>query len=173
MSTTILDEGAEWYAIRTKRKEEARAEVNLKSWQVQTFAPKLRELCSSGYSGHYVNKPLFSSYIFARFNATRQLHNINYTRGVQNVVSFGGNPIPIDDVIIDFIKDRVDEHGFVRLGEELKRGDKVTVKFGPLKSLVGIFQKRIKETDRVKILLDAVSYQNHVLIDREMIERVN
>ena len=167
-----LDNGVEWYAIRTKPKEEERADINLRTSQVQTFAPKLRELCS-GYGGRYVIKPLFSSYIFARFNVLKQLHNIKYTRGVQNVVSCGDTPIPIDDKVIDLIKDRIGENGFIRLGEELKYGDKVTIKFGPLKSLVGIFEKRIKATDRVKILLDAVSYQSHVLIDREMIERVN
>jgi transcriptional antiterminator RfaH len=171
--TAALDNGVEWYAIRTKPKEEERADINLRTWQVQTFAPKLRELCPSGYGGRYVSKPLFSSYIFARFNARKQLHNIKYTRGVQNVVSFGDRPIPIDDNVIDLIKDRIDKDGFIRLGEELHYGDKVTIKFGPLKNLVGIFQKRIKETERVKILLDAVSYQSHVLIDREMIARMN
>lgn len=170
--TATLDNSVEWYAIRTNPKEEERADINLRTWQVQTFAPKLRELCS-GYGGRYVSKPLFSSYIFARFNARKQLHNIKYTRGVQNVVSFGDRPIPIDDKVIDLIKDRIGEDGFIKLGEELKYGDKVTIKFGPLKSLVGIFEKRIKETERVKILLDAVSYQSHLLIDREMIERVN
>ena len=168
-----LNNSVEWYAIRTKPKEEERADINLRTWQVQTFAPKLRERSASGYGGRYVSKPLFSSYIFARFNARKQLHNIKYTRGVQNVVSFGDRPIPIDDEVIDLIKERVDEDGFIRLGEELQYGDKVTIKFGPLKNLVGIFQKRIKETERVKILLDAVSYQSHVLIDREMIARIN
>jgi transcriptional antiterminator RfaH len=172
MSEAAFNDDAEWYAVRTKRNEEARAEFNLRGRQVQTFAPKLRELSTSDYGGgHYVSKPLFTSYIFARFNLRRQLHDINYTRGVRCVVSFGGNPIPIDDKIIDLIKERIDDDGFVRLGEELTRGDRVTIKFGPLKSLVGIFQKKIKETDRVKILLNAVSYQNHVLLDRDMIEK--
>ncbi len=171
--TAASNNGVEWYAIRTKPKEEDRADINLRTWQVQTFAPKLRELCTSGYGGHYLSKPLFSSYIFARFNARKQLHNVKYTRGVQNVVSFGDRPIPIDNEVIDLIKDRIGKDGFIKLGEELQYGDRVTIKSGPLKSLVGIFQKRIKETERVKILLDAVSYQSHVLIDREMIARIN
>jgi transcriptional antiterminator RfaH len=173
MSMAALDDDAQWYAIRTKPREEDRADLNLRTRQVQTFAPKVRELCRSGYGGHYVTKPLFSGYIFARFNLRKRLHNIKYTRGVQNVVSFGGTPITIDDEVINFIKDRIGEDGFIRLGDEFKYGDKVAIKFGPLKSLVGIFQKRIKETDRVKILLNAVSYQSHLLIDRAMIERVN
>jgi transcription antitermination factor NusG len=92
---------------------------------------------------------------------------------VQNVVSFGGSPVPIDDKVINLIRAQVDEDGFIRLGEELKLGDKVQVKFGPLKSLFGIFKQKIKDTDRVKILLSTVNYQSHLLIDREMIEKVN
>jgi transcription antitermination factor NusG len=92
---------------------------------------------------------------------------------VQNVVSFGGSPVPVDDQIINLIKDQVDEDGFIRLGEELKFGDKIMIKSGPFKSFVGIFQNEIKNTDRVRILLDTVNYQSHLLIDREMMEKAN
>ena len=173
MNQGVSDDQARWYAVRTKSKEEDRADINLRSWQVQTFTPKLRDLRTSGFGRRYVTKPLFSRYIFAYFDASLLLHKINYTRGVENVVSFGGNPIPIDDQIINLIKDREDEDGFIRVGEELNYGDQVTIRFGPLKSLVGIFEKRINETDRVKILLNTVSYQSHLLIDREMIEKVH
>ena len=173
MSDTGSENNVAWYAIRTKSREEDRADFNLRSWQVQTFAPKLRELCSSDWGKRYVTKPLFSNYIFARFDAGKQLHNINHTRGVHKVVSFGESPTPIDDKIIDFIKERTDENGFIEMGEELKHGDKVTIKHGPFKSLSGIFQKRIKKTDRVKILLDAVNYQSQLLIERDLIERAN
>ena len=90
MTMGEADDRACWYAVRTKSQEEDRADSNLRSWQVQTFAPKLKERRTSGYDHEYVSKPLFSRYIFARFDITRQLHDINYTRGVQNVVSFGG-----------------------------------------------------------------------------------
>jgi transcriptional antiterminator RfaH len=173
MNIASMDEPACWYAIRTRPKQEDRADVNLRAWQVPTFVPKLKGLRRSGYVGRHASKPLFTRYIFARFDASRLLHKINYTRGVESVVSFGGSLVPIDDKIIDLIKDRVDEDGFIRLGEELKYGDKVTIKFGPLKNLGGIFQKRMKASDRVRILLNAASYQSHLLIDREMIERVN
>ncbi len=173
MSNTASENNAAWYAIRTKPREEDRADFNLQAWQVQTFAPKLRELCASDFGKRYVSKPLFSSYIFARFDAGTQLHKINNTRGVQKVVTFGDSPTPIDDRIIDFIKERIDKDGFIQLGEELTQGDKVTIKYGPFKGLGGIFQKRIKETDRVEILLNALTYDSRLLIERDLIERAN
>lgn len=120
-----------------------------------------------------MSKPLFTRYIFAHFDAGRLLHQVKYTRGVQNVVSFGGRPAPIDDKVINLIREQVDEDGFVRLGEEFKFGDKITITSGPLKNLVGIFQRDLKNTDRVRILLNTVIYQSHLVIDREMIERIN
>jgi transcriptional antiterminator RfaH len=145
-----IDDQAHRYAVRTKPKEEDRADTNLRTWQVQTFAPKLGEHRTSGFGARYVSKPLFSGYIFANFDASRQLHEITYTRGVQNVVSFGGNPISIDDTVIDLIRAQVDEDGFIRLDEELKPGDKVRINSGPLESLVGIFKRRINDSDRGK-----------------------
>ena len=173
MSTAALDDQAKWYAIRTRPREEDRAEINLRTWQVQTFAPKLRELRTSGYGGQYVCKPLFSSYIFAHFNAGKQLHDINYTRGVQNVVSFAGRPVAIDDNVIVLLRAKVDDDGFIRRDEELQPGDTVRINSGPFKSLVGIFKRRTKDKERVRILLDAMTCQSHLLIDRAIVEKVN
>src|SRR5712692_553290 len=114
MSIEALSEQAQWYVVRTKPKEEDRADINLRTWQVPNFAPKLRELRSSGYGSQYISKPLFSNYIFAHFSVNRQLRDIRYTRGVRNVVSFGGNPISVDDEVIDLIRAQVDEDGFIR-----------------------------------------------------------
>jgi transcriptional antiterminator RfaH len=173
MSRVALDDHAEWYAIRTKPKEEGRADINLRNWNVRTFAPTLRELRTSGYGGQYVSKPLFAGYIFAHFDAKSQLHNINYTRGVQNVVSSGGSPISIDDKVINLLKTRVAEDGFIHMDEDLKLGDKVRINSGPFESLIGIFKRRTKDKDRVKILLDAMTCQSHLLIDRKMVEKLN
>lgn len=173
MSIADLNDREEWYAIRTKPKEEDRADINLRTWQVETFAPKLKELRTSGYGSEYVTKSLFSSYIFAHFNASKQLHNINYTRGVQNVVSFGGNPISIDKKIINLIRVQVDEDGFIRRDEEFELGDRVRINSGPFKSFSGIFKRKTKDRDRVRILLDTMNCQSHLLIDKEMVEKVN
>jgi len=140
---------------------------------VQTFAPKLKQLRSSGYGARYSIQPLFPSYIFAYFNAITQLHKVNYTRGVQKVVSFCGCPLSISDEAINLIKDKADEDGFVCLFEELAPGDKVRITSGPLQSLVGVFQRNLSDKERVEILLNTINYQSHLLIGREMVEKVH
>ncbi|MDX6385583.1 MAG: transcriptional antiterminator RfaH [Blastocatellia bacterium] len=173
MNTEAFDDQARWYAVRTKPREESRADLNLRNWEVQTFAPMLRELRTSGYGSQYVNKSLFANYIFAHFNVNRQLSKIRYTRGVRNVVSFGGNPISIDDNVIELIKARVDEDGFIRRDLELKVGDRIKINSGPFESLVGIFKRSTRDKDRVQILLDVMKYQGHLVVNREMVEKVS
>ena len=173
MNSAATHDQTQWYAVRTKLNEEDRADNNLKAWQVETFTPKVKELRTSDFGGgRYVTKPLFSRYIFARFDVETQLHNINYTRGVQSVVSFGGSPISIDDKVIDRIKEQVDDDGFIRI-DEFKAGDPVRINSGPLQSIEGVFERKLKDKDRVKILLNTMSYGSHLLIDRAMVEKVS
>ena len=171
MNSDALNGSWHWYAVRTKSNQENRAAANLKAWQVETFTPRLRERSTSNYSDQFVIKPLFSRYIFALCD-DNLVSKVNGTRGVQNVVSFGGRPVPVDNEVIDLIRSRLDNDGLVQL-EEFSTGDKVQVKSGNLKNLCGIFQQKLKDSDRVKILLSTVNYQSHLVIDREMIEKVN
>jgi transcription antitermination factor NusG len=93
-------------------------------------------------------------------------------RGVYSVVSFGGGPTPIDEEFITLIQSNIKEDGFVRTDVEIKPGDKVVVKDGPLKNFAGIFEREMKDTDRIRILLETVSYQAHVEIEKDMVKKV-
>lgn len=171
MNIGVLDDRERWYVVRTKPREEDRAESNLRTGQIQTFTPKLKAFRPSGYGAPYVSKPLFSSYIFARFDADKQLHNVNYTKGVQRVVSFGGNVISVDDGVIDLIRAQVGEDGFVRMDEEFEPGDKVRISSGPFENLAGIFERKVKDSNRVMLLLGSASYQGHIVVEREIVRK--
>jgi transcriptional antiterminator RfaH len=165
--------GALWYAIHTHPKEEDRATNNLNAWNVETFNPKVRERRLNPFTGApiYEKRPLFPRYIFARFDAGTLLSKIIFTRGVRRVVSFGNGPIPVEDEIINFIKERMGEDGLIDLGEEFKTGDLVTVQDGLLGELSGIFEREIKGTDRVRILLNAINYQASIVIPKEHVRK--
>lgn len=172
MQNAATHDQTQWYAVRTKPKEEDRAYSNLQAWQVETFMPKVKELHPSNVGGgRYVTKPLFSRYLFARFDVESQLHKINYTRGVQSVVSFGGSPVSIDDKVIDLIKEQIDDDGFIRI-DDFRAGDSVRINSGPLQNIEGVFERKLKDKDRVKILLNTMNYGSHLVIDRSMVEKV-
>lgn len=51
MSGQLNNDVLRWYAIHTKPNQENRAEHNLRSWNVETFAPKFRRRCYRRYNG--------------------------------------------------------------------------------------------------------------------------
>ena len=163
-----------WYAVYTKTGEEDRVERNLQAWRVETFTPKIGERRPAGYVGKppAVIKPLFPRYLFARFDLGESLHKICFTRGVHSVVSFGGRPSPVADEVIELIKSRRGEDDLVRVGEEFSAGDRVMINSGPLKNFVGIFEGATRDRERVSILLSALSYQSHVLIERNAVKKI-
>jgi len=98
---------------------------------------------------------------------------VRFTRGVYGVVSFGEGPTPIAEEVIMLIRANIKkEDGFVRIDEEIKPGDRVMVKDGPLKNFAGVFERGMKDTDRIRILLETVSYQAHIEIERDLVKKV-
>lgn len=162
-----------WYVISTKPKAEDRADKNLAAWGVETLAPKIREIRYNQFSGRptYLIKPLFPRYIFARFDAESALHKVYYTRGVHSVVSAHHRPLEVDDEAIALIRSRMNVDGLASLSDDPELGDEVTINNGALKGLHGIFDKRIKGTERVMLLLSAVTYQARVIVDRSLVQK--
>lgn len=173
MYTQNVIDAPHWYVIHTHPKQEDRADCNLRARNVETFAPKFRERRSKKVYGTAVDTTvhLFPRYIFARFNASKMLHNISFTRGVHSVVGFGSGPITIEDEIIAMIQEQVREDGLVNIGEELRSGDKVEITDGPFKNLKGVFEREMKGVNRVSILMTTMHYQFRVLVEKELVEK--
>lgn len=169
---TAIDTPA-WYAIYTRPREEDRVSRNLAACDIPTFAPRIKAKRYNQFTGSaiYVSQPLFPRYIFARFDASKVLHKIYYTRGVKTVVSFNNVPLEVEKDVIALIQARVGEEGFVRLDEDFRRGDEVTVKNGALQGISGIFNRSTNDASRVMILLNAINYQAAVIVDKEMMQK--
>ncbi|SRR5258706_8556006 len=175
MSVDVVPSALRWYVIRTGARQEDRAVDNLSAWGVETFLPKLRRSRLNHFTGRVtlVAGPVFPHYAFARFDATKFLHEVSYTRGVHSVVSFGGVPARVDDSIIGLIKSQIDDDGFVQIGDEFQVGDRVRITDGPLRDFIGVFDHRTNNTHRVAILLTAVSCQARVVIESRSIEKID
>jgi transcriptional antiterminator RfaH len=160
-----------WYAIRTHPKQENRAESNLQAWNVETFFPRIKDCRFNEFTGEpsYFIKPLFPGYLFARFTFNNLLHKIRFTRGVHSVVCIGSDPASIDDRVIEIIAAQIDATGFVKIGADLEPGAKVLIQAGPFKGLTGIFERETSAADRIRILLDCVSFPARVEIERKLV----
>lgn len=167
------DDKPQWFAICTNPKQEDRAYYNLQSASVECFYPRIRESRRNQFSGAVtlIARPLFPRYIFARFRPERSLRKVRFTRGVLKVVSFNLKPAPIDDEVVEFMKSRVGNDGFLSLGEDLKPGDKVRIKDGPWSAIVGVVERETHAGERVQILLTAINYQARMMIERERLAK--
>lgn len=173
MSVQKWADSRQWYVLHTHLRQEERANENLKSWGVETLHARLRTRRYNEFTGAptYITQPLFPRYIFARFNAREELPKIRFTRGIQNVVCFGESPAHVDQDIIEIIRARIDENGFVKPNDELKPGDKVMINTGSLRNLEGIFERETKGSDRITILLTAIEYQGRLVVSRDQVRR--
>ena len=126
------------------------------------------------YMDQHRIRPFFPGYSFLLFDHPAQYQMVKYTRGVKRVVGNAAGPIPIPEEIVFGIQAR-ENNGFIELeeyGAEPAVGDEIEVMEGPLKGLKGIFQKEIGERERVMILLNYVSYQGMLLIEKKKLKKV-
>ena len=162
-----------WYVVHTHPQQEERAGGNLRSWGIETLTPKLRVNRYNEFTSKVsrIPKPLFPSYIFARFRFNAEYHRVRFTRGVHSVITFTGTATPVEDEIIDLVRSRIGDDGFVKPFDELKAGDEVIIRDGRFKDLCGVFEREMQDTDRVRILLNTVNFQAHVVVDREFVQK--
>jgi len=163
-----------WYVIHTHRMQEDRVNNNLHTLGIETLTPRYVKRRYNNYTGEVINvvKPFFPNYVFARFDVRKLFHKVRLTRGVHSVVCYGTTPAIVDDCIITTIRSRIGEGGYIKIGESLKPGDEIRIEDGPLKDFRGIFERETNDIDRVMILLQTVSYQAHLVIERESLKKV-
>ena len=155
-----------WYVINTKPKKEAIVERLFREGGFGIYNPKYRD-------GRLV-KPFFPGYEFVEFSHPEQFKIVKYTRGVKRIVGNDSGPIPVETVILDQIRSR-EVDGFVEFskhGIEPALGDEIEVAEGPFRGLRGIFTKDMSDQDRVLVLLNYVSYQGQLIIEKTKLKKV-
>ena len=162
-----------WYVVHTLPQQEERASLNLRNWGIETLTPKMQV---SRYN-EFTKKPtrmakhMFPSYIFGRFRFNAEYHRVRFTRGVHSVITFTQTPTPVEDEIIELIRSRIGTDGLVKTHDELKTGDVVVIKDPRFKDLCGVFDRELQDSERVRILLNTVNFQAHVVVDREVVHK--
>ncbi len=158
----------QWYAIRTQPRKEKLAESHYINQGFETFTPMVL-----GYRRHArrierVAKPLFPGYLFLFLTETEcRMPAIYSTIGSIGPVRFGDYHPPVPRRIIECIKSRMDDKGFVsHLGvgkNNFSHGDRVRVEWLDYKDLEGIFLAKRGE-DRALILLNILKRQVRTVV---------
>ncbi|MFQ5900235.1 MAG: transcription termination/antitermination protein NusG [Thermodesulfobacteriota bacterium] len=158
-----------WYIVYTKPKKEPIVEIKLGQKMIPVFCPMTQE--TGWRKGRVVfrPKPFFPGYLFVHISIESDYYMVKWTHGVKRFIGCGDLPLHVDDRIIDFLKSRIDERGFVRK-DKLNKGDRVKVKSGPFNGLMGIIENDVPASGRVKVLMDLVRYQGTIELPEVLLE---
>ena len=80
--------------------------------------------------------------------------------------------VPISEKVIQTLKDRTGKDNLVAVEEEWQEGDIAQVTSGPFKELMGVFQKRVSDKGRVRILLNLIGVDVPVQISQWQLKKV-
>ena len=161
-----------WYVVQTKPGNENRVKTNLFHQKIDVFLPLMGVYQED--HGRIIQKirPLFTNYLFAKLDIEVCYHKVKYTRGVNKILGSGVEPVPVSEKVIQTIKERMGKDDLVRLEDEWKEGDLVRIHSGPFKELIGVFQKKMSDNGRVRILLNLIGVDVPVQISRWQIKKV-
>lgn len=150
-----------WYVAYTKPRQEHIALENLEQQQFNAYLPlfkKLKKPAKNAPSQELIvtHEPMFPRYIFfQQRKAEQSIAKVNYTRGISNIIRFGGELALVPDRVIDAIKiiEHQREQADLDTLNPLKSGARVRLnELSGLQGLEGIVQT--SSTKRVTVLLE-------------------
>jgi transcriptional antiterminator RfaH len=155
-----------WYAVQTKPREEATAELNLERQGYNTYLPKILLRKRRRDKWVKIVEPLFPRYLFIQVDTKQQsLAPVRSTLGVAALVRFGHLLRPVPNNVIDCIKqaENPETHQYHADACPHQPGDEVRVLEGPFTGLTGIFRAQTGE-ERALLLIDFLGRQNTVTV---------
>jgi transcriptional antiterminator RfaH len=161
-----------WYVIQTKPNKEEEAESYLSTRGVEMFNPFMETFALRNGGMSKELKPLFPGYIFGKFDLEQNYPLVRWARGVKKILGFGSYPTPISEEVVRIIKERTGTRGILRMKHHFEPNDVVRIRTGPLKDLLGIFERWLSDSERVRILMRLIGYQTPVEIHCSMLEKV-
>ena len=164
--------GLRWYAIRTKANKEKEVEKRLTDLRLEVFLPWLRSRRRIGAKFHWVLVPLFPGYLFCRLDLVTSGKAARYSPGVRDFLKFGSQIIEVGSDVIQTLRERC-PGGVARIDPvSAKPGDAVRINEGPFSGLEAVFEKSLKGSERVAVLLEILGRQTRLVLPSETIAKI-
>src|ERR1700723_357279 len=156
-------DGASWYAVLTRSRQERVATLMLEYMMIANFLPLLSQERRWSDRKQMVNLPLFPGYVFVRIARSSELQlRVLKIPGVVGFVRNQTGPLPVPDREIEDVR-AVLSHGIgCSPYPFLKAGDRVRVVRG---ALVGLEGTLIRCGSQSKLVISVEMIQRSVSID--------
>jgi len=158
--------GRRWYVVHSQLHNEIRADAQLRRQGFETYLPRYLRRRRHARKIEIVANPLFPRYLFValnlEFDRWRAVHS---TIGISKLVTAGDAPIAVPDGVVDEIRRREDESGFVRLRlpTGVGPGSSVRLVDNIFADAVGVLE-RIGDKRRVAVLLQLLGREVRVFV---------
>jgi transcriptional antiterminator RfaH len=168
MSNAILPNNASWYLVHTKPRQEFRALEQLRNQGYVCFLPTLQAEKIRNGKLETCHEPLFTRYLFIQLNSiTSNWSPIRSTRGVTQLVAFGGRFATIPDACVEALR-----NGPQNVQRRLfETGERVAITYGPFAGLEGIYQLPDGEA-RALVLIELMSQPQKLKFAVDMLRKV-
>ena len=143
-----------WYVFQSKARKEQFLCEQLHLRNIETFFPHIR--AKSAKPHHQKLQPYFPGYIFGRVDLEALGRStLNWLPGAIRIVSFGGEPVSVQDYLIHVLREHVDAVNRLTLQTSIKfhPGDVVLIQEGPFAGYEAIFNAHLPGRDRAEVLL--------------------
>lgn len=162
-----------WYALQTKPRQEPHAAVQLQLRNLPVYLPLVRVKTVNPRAARL--RPFFPGYLFARLDTAAIVPpQLRWVPGLRGVVQFGGQPAIVPDPVIHELKQRIDS--IVSAGgldgEGFRPGEPVLITHGPFAGYEAIFDLRLRDSTRARVLLEMLHRVVPVQISTDHIRRV-
>ncbi len=143
-----------WYVLRSHPRKEDSVWHELQAREMKAFYPRIKVTPVNPRSRKV--QPYFPGYLFVCSDLeVTGITTFQWLPHSGGLVSFDGMPASVPEVLIQRIRQKIDEIN--QAGGEtfvgLKPGDRVTLDGGAFEGYQGIFDARLPGTERVRILL--------------------
>jgi len=166
-----IESGQRWYAIQTKPNKEKEVEKRLSDLGLDVFLPWLRTRRRIGSRHQWVLVPLFPGYLFCFLDMVQSGKAARYSPGVKDFLKFGSQIAEVGGEIVETLRLRCPE-GVAQIDPVgAKAGDVIRINEGPFSGLEAIFERSLKGSERVAVLLEILGRQTRIVLPAEAIGR--
>ena len=166
-----MEPGFHWYVVQTQGNAGVKAAANLERQGFSIYFPRYMKRRSHARKVETVPRPLFPRYLFVGIDVESQRWRaVQSTLGVSHLVCVGDRPAVVEHGVIDALKSREDEAGFITLVRRaaFSPGDTVRIVDGAFVDSLALVENA-SDHHRVAVLLNLLGRKVRVLVGADLI----
>jgi transcription antitermination factor NusG len=161
----VPHEVCSWFAVQTRSRHEKKVNLGLQEKGVRTFLPLHRQKRQWTDRQQWIEMPLFSQCVFVRISATAESRvSVLRTNGVLRFAGAQGVGTPVPDEQIEHLRAIIRRRIPLAPHEFLKVGERVRIREGALKGIVGIIAA-IRNDRSLVVSVDLIQKSIAIRID--------